>query len=160
MRIDPHVKERVERLVVDSAMFIDRDELDQWMDCFETEARYVVTSRENRALGYPVGIIHCETKARIEDRIMCLRHANKYNPHYDRHILSMSRIASVDSANAIAVAETNFMIVQTTKTGESRLFCAGVYEDKIRVSGDRARFVERIAVLDTFAVPTLLATPV
>lgn len=158
MRVDPEVKSLVESLVLDSAMFIDRDELDAWMDCFEPEARYVVTSRENRALGYPVGIIHCENKARIEDRIVCLRHANKYNPHYDRHILSLSRINAV--ANGIATAETNFMVVQTTLTGESRLFCAGVYEDRIRVAGERARFVERIAVLDTFSVPTLLATPV
>lgn len=158
MRFDPQVKEMVEQLILDSAMFIDRDELDRWMDCFEPEARYVVLPRENRALGLPVGIIHCENRARLEDRIVCLRHANKFNPHYDRHILSMSRIRSVE--NAIATAETNFMIVQTNKTGESRLFCAGVYEDRIRVNPDRARFVERIAVLDTFAIPTLLATPV
>jgi 3-phenylpropionate/cinnamic acid dioxygenase small subunit len=158
MRVDPEIKEQVERLVVDSAMFIDRDELDAWMDCFEADGRYVVMPRENRILGYPVGLIHCENKARIEDRIVCLRHANKYNPHFDRHIVSLPRINSV--TDAIASVETNFMVVQTTKTGESRLFCAGVYEDRIRVKDGQARFVERIAVLDTFAIPTMLATPV
>lgn len=158
MMVDPQVKERVERLIVDSAMFIDRDELDAWMDCFEQDARYIVLPRENRALNLPVGIIHCEDRAQIEDRIVCLRHANKYNPHFDRHIVSMPRILSVESG--VAAVETNFMVVQTDKSGESRLFCAGVYEDRIRVSGDAAKFVERIAVIDTFAVPTLMATPV
>jgi 3-phenylpropionate/cinnamic acid dioxygenase small subunit len=156
--VDPVVRERVERLVVDSAMFIDRDELDACVDCFEPEGRYVVMPRENRALGYPVGIIHCETRARIQDRVTCLRHANKYNPHFDRHILSVPRINAV--RDGIAAVETSFLVVQTTKTGESRLFCAGCYEDRIRTNGGVAKFVERIAVLDTFSVPTLLATPV
>ena len=155
---EPDVKARVERLLVDSAMFIDRDELDAWLDCFETQGRYVVMPRDNRILGYPVGIIHCENKDRIQDRIVCLRHANKYNPHFDRHILSASRINSV--TDGIASVETNFMVVQTNKNGESRLFCAGCYEDRIRVNNGEAKFVERVAVLDSFSVPTLLATPV
>ncbi len=160
MSTDSGVKERIERLIVDSAMFIDRDELDAWMDCFEQDARYIVMPRENRNLRLPVGIIHCENKARIEDRILCLRHANKYNPHFDRHIVSLPRVLSME--DGIASVETNFMIVQTNKTGESRLFCVGVYEDKIRVGKEKeaAKFVERIAVLDTFSVPTMLATPV
>ena len=156
--IDPTVRELIERLVVDSAMFIDRDELDAWVACFEPEGRYIVMPRENRILGLPVGIIHCENRARIEDRIACLRHANKYNPHFDRHIISASRINAV--ADGVAEVETNFLVVQTTKTGESRLFCAGCYEDRIRLRGDTAKFAERIAVLDTFSVPTLLASPV
>ena len=156
--VDASVREQVERLVVDSAMFIDRDELDAWVDCFEPDGRYVVMPRENRILGLPVGIIHCETRARIEDRIVCLRHANKYNPHFDRHIISASRINGV--TDGVAEVETNFLVVQTTKTGESRLFCAGCYEDRIRTGDGTAKFVERIAVLDTFSVPTLLATPV
>jgi len=158
MSLDADRKSRVERLIVDSAMFIDRDELDAWMACFEEDGRYIVMPRENRQLGLPVGVIHCENRARIEDRIVCLRHANKYNPHFDRHILSLPRI--LDCENGIASVETSFMIVQTSKTGESRLFCAGVYEDRIRVDTGQARFVERIAVIDTFAVPTMLATPV
>lgn len=155
---DPAVKAQVERLVVDSAMFIDRGELEAWLDCFEQQGRYVVMPRDNRILGYPVGIIHCENRDRIQDRIVCLQHANKYNPHFDRHILSASRINSV--TGGIASVETNFVVVQTNKTGESRLFCAGCYEDRIRVSNGEAKFVERIAVLDTFSVPTMLATPV
>ncbi len=156
--LDPSVREQVEQLVLDSALFIDRDELDAWVDCFEPEGRYVIMPRENRILGHPVGVIHCDNRARIQDRVVCLRHANKYNPHFDRHILSASRINGFD--DGVAEVETNFMVVQTTKTGESRLFCAGGYEDRIRVNGGTAKFAERIVILDTFSVPTLLATPV
>jgi anthranilate 1,2-dioxygenase small subunit len=157
MIASPEVKALVDALVLDSAMAIDRDELDAWMDCFEEAATYVVMPRENRALGLPVGIIHCASKDQIRDRVVCLRHANKFNPHYDRHILGGTRIVSVEDDTV--EAETNFMVVQTTKTGESRLFCAGCYEDRIVFVDGRARLAARVVLVDTFSVPTLLATP-
>jgi len=156
--VDGAAKASVERLIIDSAMYIDRDELEAWLDCFEEHSRYVVMPRNNRELGYPVGLMHCDSKDRIKDRIVCLRHANKFNPHYDRHIVGASRINALQ--DGVAAVETNFMIVQTTKSGESKLFAAGCYEDRIRVGGERARFVERIALLDTFSIPSMLATPV
>ena len=153
------IKAVIDDFIVSSAMLIDRDDLDAWLERFEDAACYIVTSRENRSLGLPAALIHCDSKASLKDRLVALRHANKFNPHYDRHIMGGSIITSVTDDN-IAAVESNFMIVQSTKTGQSRLFCAGCYYDRIRVSGASARFVERIAVLDTFAVPTLLATPV
>ncbi len=114
--------------------------------------------RDNRERGWPAALIHCDNKERLRDRIACLRHANKFNPHYDRHIVSAGHISAV--ADGIASVESSFMVVQTTKTGVSTLFCAGCYEDRIRVSGPTAKVIERLAVLDTFSVPTLLATPV
>lgn len=147
----------VEQLVLAAAMHIDRGELDRWLDCFEETSSYVVMPRENRVLGLPVGIIHCASKDQMRDRIVCLEHANKFNPHYDRHIVSASWIGAIEGE--LVRAETNFMVVQTSKTGESRLFCAGCYEDTIRFANGTARFAERIVLVDTFAVPTLLATP-
>jgi anthranilate 1,2-dioxygenase small subunit len=158
MLIDNAAKVLIERLIIDSAMFIDRDELEAWLDCFEEQSRYIVMPRNNRELGLPVGLMHCDTKDRIKDRVVCLRHANKFNPHYDRHIVGASRINSLEGE--IAAVETNFMIVQTNKAGESKLFCAGCYEDRIRVGKGGAKFVERVALLDTFSIPSMLATPV
>lgn len=152
------IKAVIDELIVASAMLIDRDDLDGWLSRFEDDSRYIVTSRENRDLGLPAALIHCDSKASLVDRIAALRHANKFNPHYDRHIMGGSLITEV--AGDLASVESNFMIVQSTKTGQSRLFCAGCYYDRIRVAGASARFVERVAVLDTFSVPTLLATPV
>lgn len=158
MSVDSTIRSRVDELLITSAMFIDRDQLEAWLDCFETDSKYIVTSRENQALGLPVAIIHCDSKASIKDRIVCLRHANKFNPHFDRHIVGGACIMSVD--DGIASVESNFIVVQTTKTGQSRLFCAGFYQDRIRLSAPQPKFVERIVVLDTFSVPTLMATPV
>ncbi|MBV8166999.1 MAG: anthranilate 1,2-dioxygenase, partial [Alphaproteobacteria bacterium] len=114
------IKAAIDELIVASAMLIDRDDLDGWLNRFEDHARYIVTSRENRELGLPAALIHCDSKASLVDRIAALRHANKFNPHYDRHIMGGSLITEV--AGDVATVESNFMIVQSTKTGQSRLF--------------------------------------
>ena len=158
MTADPMVRSLVDDLLTRSALLIDRDDLDGWLDCFEDESRYIVMPRDNRERGWPAALIHCDNKDRLRDRIVCLRHANKFNPHYDRHIVSAGHISAV--ADGIASVVSSFMVVQTTLTGVSTLFCAGGYEDRVRITGPAAKFVERIAVVDSFSVPTLLATPV
>lgn len=151
-------KTLVRELIADSAMLIDMDDLDAWLACFDDAASYMVLPRENVERGLKVAIIHCPTKASLIDRVVCLRHANKFNPHYDRHIVGPVRFVSEEGD--VASTMTNFIVVQSTKAGEARLFCAGYYEDRIRVEGERAAFLARRAVLDSFSVPTLLATPV
>jgi tricorn protease len=44
-------------------------------------------------------------------------------------------------------------------TRVSRLFSVGGYRDKLRLDGGRLRFREKIVIVDTFAVPSMLATP-
>jgi anthranilate 1,2-dioxygenase small subunit len=148
----------VEDLIVRSAMLIDRDDLETWIASFEPEGRYIVLPRENRDLGYEIALIKCEKRAILEDRVMVLRSASKFNPHVDRHILSRSDFVAFEGG--IVTVQTNYTIVQSTLEGVSKLFCAGTYEDRIRVRDGVATFVERVAVLDTFSVPNLIATPI
>jgi len=147
----------ISRFVLDSAMALDREDFDHWLDCFADDGRYVVMPRENRAQGYDLALMYCDTKPVLQDRISVLRHASKFNPHYDRHIISASLVRGMEAG--IATVETNFLVVQTTLTGVSNLFCAGGYEDRIRVQDGKARLVERIVLLDSFSVPNCLAIP-
>jgi hypothetical protein len=43
--------------------------------------------------------------------------------------------------------------------GASILFCAGCYEDKIKFADDGEKLIERYVVVDSFSIPTMLATP-
>jgi anthranilate 1,2-dioxygenase small subunit len=150
-------QDRIDALITRGAMLIDADDLTGWLACFADDSSYIVMPRDNHGRGLPVALMHCTTKARLRDRITCLRQANKFNPHYDRHILSRPWVRAVE--NGIAQVETNFMVVQTTKTGMSKLFVAGCYHDRISLAGDQAAIIERLVVLDSFAIPTMLATP-
>ncbi|MGH7094796.1 MAG: hypothetical protein ACREFB_14835 [Stellaceae bacterium] len=88
---------------------------------------------------------------------MALREANKYNIHTDRHLIGLPRILG-GSGGEIS-AEAPFAVRQTDQEGEGRLFAAGCYRDRIVREAGALRFSDKLVVLDTFAVPTLLATP-
>jgi anthranilate 1,2-dioxygenase small subunit len=83
--------------------------------------------------------------------------ANEYNPHYDRHLLGRSRVTERD--NGTWQVDAPFAVYQTTLEGQSKLFSVGRYCDRVRMDGKRLRFVEKKVIVDTFDVPTLLATP-
>ena len=48
---------------------------------------------------------------------------------------------------------------QTDQKGETRLFVTGLYRDRIVAEGSHLKFRDKLILLDTFAVPSLLATP-
>lgn len=157
MPIDMNARLLADDLIVKSAMLINADKLEEWSASFEADGRYIILPRENRDIGYPIALIKCETRDVLDDRITVLRAASKFNPHVDRHILSRTLFTGYE--DGIVTAETNFTVVQSSLEGVSKLFCAGTYEDRIRIDGDTATFVERVVVLDTFSVPNLIATP-
>jgi anthranilate 1,2-dioxygenase small subunit len=154
--VNLELQARVADFVARGAMKLDRDDLDGWLEGFDDAGRYVVLPRENQERGYQVGVMYCDSKAILLDRVSVLRNANKFNPHYDRHIVGATVVDEV--SDNVAIASTPFSVVQTTLEGVSSLFVSGVYEDRIRV-GERMSILERIVVLDTFSVPNCLATP-
>ena len=56
-------------------------------------------------------------------------------------------------------ARSNFIVVRTMADGAQDLFVAGYYVDRIDFTGDRPRFTEKLVVLDSDKVDTLLAIP-
>jgi anthranilate 1,2-dioxygenase small subunit len=136
---------------------IDAAEWAAWLDLFAGECRYSIVPRENFDRGLPAGLVYCDSRAMLEDRIMALQEANKYNIHWDRHLIGLPRLLG-DEGGAIAV-ETTFAVYQTDQEGESRLFAAGLYRDRVVEEGGRLRFRDKLVLLDTFAVPSLLSTP-
>ena len=135
---------------------IDAAEWDAWLDLFAAACRYQIIPRENAELGLPAGLIFCDSRAVLEDRIMALREANKYNIHWDRHVIGLPRI--LDAGGEISV-QAPFAVYQSDQEGSSRLFATGLYRDRIISEGDHLKFRDKMVLLDTFAVPSLLATP-
>jgi anthranilate 1,2-dioxygenase small subunit len=53
----------------------------------------------------------------------------------------------------------NFAVYQTNLEGQTRLFSVGRYQSQAVRGPDGARFRHKRVIVDTFSVPTLLATP-
>jgi 3-phenylpropionate/cinnamic acid dioxygenase small subunit len=61
-------------------------------------------------------------------------------------------------AGALRV-EAPFALYQTDQEGETRLFATGLYRDRLVGEEGGLRFRDKLILLDSFAVPSLLATP-
>jgi len=150
------LKEAAVDLLDDYAARIDDDRLEAWLDLFAEDCCYRIVPRENHDQDLPLPIMLCPNKNVLRDRIVSLRHANKYNLHYDRHIISGVRVRPEGDGARI---EANFVVYQTSLEGESQLFAVGRYRDRVRAEGGTLVFVDKLVILDSFAVPHLIATP-
>jgi anthranilate 1,2-dioxygenase small subunit len=144
----------VHDLMAEYGALIDAAKFDEWLDLFSEECRYQISPRENFDRGLPAALVFCDSRAMLEDRIRALLEANKYNIHTDRHLIGLPRIRG-DSL----VVEAPFAVYQTDQEGESRLFATGLYRDTLAAVGQRLKIRDKLVLLDTFAVPSLLATP-
>jgi 3-phenylpropionate/cinnamic acid dioxygenase small subunit len=146
----------IQDLNVRYADAIDDDRLEEWPEFFCPEGHYLVTTAENVAQGFPIGLISATSRAMLRDRVKALRKANIYEAQRYRHVLSTPRLLG---HNGTLEARTSFMVARIMHTGETMLFATGCYRDRIIVDGDAARFVEKVVVIDSRLIDTLLAIP-
>jgi len=140
---------------------IDADRLEQWPDFFTDPCRYEVTTRENLDQGLSVGIIYCDSKDMLRDRVVALREANIYGPHRYRHMISAVRVTGTEGN--VVQAETNYAVYRTMldpiNYGSSELYSVGSYQDTIIIEQGVARFREKKVLVDTARILSLLVTP-
>jgi len=140
---------------------IDADRLEQWPDFFTDPCRYEVTTRENLDQGLSIGVIYCDSKGMLRDRVVALREANIYGPHRYRHMISAVRVTGTEGN--VVQAETNYAVYRTMldpiNYGSSELYSVGSYQDTLIIEQGVARFREKKVLVDTARVLSLLVTP-
>ena len=155
--MDVELQVTVENLLARYVHAIDDDRLEDWPGFFVDKGRYRITTAENYERGLPLSIIYADSRAMLADRVSALRHANIYEAQRYRHTVSSTLIERIDGKTARATS--NFQVVRIMHTGDSMLFAGGRYLDRIRLDGKDSRFEEKIVVLDSCSVDTLLAIP-
>jgi len=156
--VDVELQLAVENLLARYVHALDDDRLEEWPEFFVEDGRYRITTAENFERKLPLPIIYADSRAMLRDRVSALRHANIYEAQRYRHSVSSVLVERVDAGTARATS--NFQVVRIMHTGESILFASGRYLDRIRIDGANARFEEKIVVLDSRAIDTLLAIPI
>lgn len=144
-------------LLAQYGFLVDAGKYEEWLDLFSSRCSYYVKPRENEELGLPAALIYCDSRDMLEDRIHALRIASKYNIHNDRHIIGLPRIIA-NGANGVTV-EAPFAVYQSEQEGDTRLFATGLYRDRLERSGENLKISDKMVLLDSFAIPSLLATP-
>jgi anthranilate 1,2-dioxygenase small subunit len=154
---DAALRRGIEDLFAAYVDCIDEDRLEEWPDFFVEDCRYLITSRADHEAGLPHGIVYAASRGMLVDRVLALRQANLFEPHHYRHILGPPRIKSV--VNGVAETAANFFAARIMHDGETSLFATGRYLDRIAVAQEPYRFLERLVVLDSHKIDTLLVIP-
>lgn len=155
--VDGELQARVQDLQARYAQCIDDALLDQWPDFFTEDGRYLLTTADNVARGLPLGMMYATSQRMLRDRIAALREVNVYEAQRYRHIISMPVVARDGD---VVRAQTNFFVARIMHTGETMLFATGCYRDSISVANDGSlRFAEKIVILDSRQIDTLVAIP-
>ena len=156
--MDVELQLAVENLLARYVHAIDDDRLEEWPVFFVEEGRYRIITAENFERGLPLSIIYADSRAMLADRVSALRHANIYEAQRYRHVVSSVLVERADASTVRATS--NFQALRIMHTGESVLFASGRYLDRIRLNAGDPRFEERIVVLDSRTIDTLLAIPI
>ena len=154
---DVAIRLGVQELIGDYAERIDEDRLEEWPDLFADPCRYLVISRSNHEAGLRQGVMYAATRGMLLDRVFSIRRANLFEPHRYRHVVGPIRLKEVTGQTA--VVHSHFIVARIMHDGVTTLFATGRYLDRIDISTPQYRFSERIAVLDSDKIDTLLAIP-
>jgi 3-phenylpropionate/cinnamic acid dioxygenase small subunit len=155
--VDVELQLAIENLLARYVHALDDDRLEEWPEFFVEDGRYRITTAENFERKLPLPIIYADSRAMLRDRVSALRHANIYEAQRYRHGVSSVLVERVDARTARATS--NFQVVRVMASGESMLFASGRYLDRIRLNGGTPQFEERVVVLDSRSIDTLLAIP-
>ena len=136
---------------------IDDDDLENWPPLFAEDGLYKITTRWNRDNDMPAGLMLCESRAMMEDRVSALRIANLYEPHSYRHLIDPPM--PTGTADGLVSAQTSFVVFRTMQSGAPEVFCTGVYLDKLAETPGGFQFKERIVVCDSERIDTMIVIP-
>lgn len=156
MMVDVSTQLAVENLLSRYVHAIDDDRLEEWPGFFAANSRYRITTLENHKQGLPLCMMQADSPAMMRDRIAALRHANIYEAQSYRHSVTSTLVKPLGDKAFEAIS--NFSVVRIMHDGASMPFASGRYVDRIVVA-DEWRFADKLVILDSRRVDTLLAIP-
>jgi 3-phenylpropionate/cinnamic acid dioxygenase small subunit len=159
-RLAPSAELRFEvyDLYANYAEAVNDDRLEDWPLFFAEDCEYRVLSRENEERNLPLAIVRAESRAMLEDRVVAIRNAMMFSPHYWHHIISGVHILAAGRDELDVRA--NYSISRTMPDRLSELFQVGRYRDRLVRSEGRLLFKKKICIYDSLLIPNSLVFPV
>ncbi len=136
---------------------LEDQDLERWPGFFTEDARYLVQSAENHALGLPIGEIFCDSAAMMRDRAAALRATSVFEPRRMRHYPGVLRVRG--EAGGALRTELGYLAVESIVGDPPTLFSAGRSLDEIVRTPQGLRFRGRTVVYDHTWVLNSLVFP-
>lgn len=146
-------------LYAEYAAAVDAGDWERWVDLFADDCRYIVQPRENHERNLPLATLRLISKGMLKDRAYGIRETLFHDPYYQRHVVGIPRVLSIDASGTIT-AETNYTVFRT-KLGElSTVFNVGRYLDTVVRTPDGLRFASRHCIYDSEMIPNAIIYPI
>ena len=146
----------IRNLVIDCALDINDDNLEAWPGYFTEDAVYQIIPRRSFDQDLPLGVLYCEGKGMMIDRIEALWAANIFEPHTHGHWLSRSSIKETDNGYR---ARTNLNVVRTMQDSGMEIYAVGKFLDEIAFENGKPLVRDRRVVFELHRVDILLVVP-
>jgi anthranilate 1,2-dioxygenase small subunit len=99
----------------------------------------------------------CQGRGMFRDRISALRTANVFEPHVYCHVIGALRI--LERERDRVRTESNLQVIRTMADGGMAIFACGRSLDTFHVGADQIKLSERVVILDSRQIDTLLVIP-
>jgi 3-phenylpropionate/cinnamic acid dioxygenase small subunit len=160
----PEVLAAIDALQLRYIGALDDKDMSGWLATFSTQAdaAYFLTTAQNVDENLPLGLIHDDNHARLEDRVTFVTKiwAGTYQDYQTRHFVQ--RITSVEVGDGEYEVKSNFSMLYTpSDTGRAEVFTAGVYLDRVLVGAHGAAcFKSKKVINDTPVLTRYLVYPI
>ena len=155
-QVSSDVRLAIEDLMSDYGHALDDDALERWPKFFMEDAIYKIIARDNYDAGMTLGIMSCDGRGMMQDRVLALRTANVFEPHTYCHLLGPTRIQVNGN---VYRARTNFTVIRTMQDGADTRYATGKYVDTCVVENGSARLQARTVVLESRRIDVLMVIP-
>ena len=96
----------------------------------------------------------------IQDRVYGVKETLYHDPYYQRHIVGIPRILSVEEGGERIVAEANYTVIRTKFDGDSTILSAGYYHDVVVRTPQGLKFQSRLCVYDSEMIANSIIYPI
>lgn len=145
-------------LYADYAAALDQAEWNKWPEFFTENCTYKLQPRENHDRGLPLATLAFESKGMLKDRVYGATETIFHDPYYQRHVVGIPRILTVEGDRI--EAEANYAVFRTKPDGMTTPFNVGRYIDVIRKTQDGLKFESRLCVFDSEMIANSIIYPI
>jgi salicylate 5-hydroxylase small subunit len=156
--IDLQTRQNIADLYAAYASCIDEGRYDEWPDFFTEDAWYRVVPRENYEAGLPLSTMSLKGRAMMKDRIYGVTSTIFHAPYYQRHVISLPKVA--DAGNGKFAAVTSYCVFRTKRDCTPEIFNVGQYIDIIENADGVLKFSQKFCVFDNDLIPNSMIYPI
>lgn len=140
---------------------LDKKDMQAWLDCFTKDGSYELLPSDNVEQGLPMALMLDDTFERLQDRVTYITKVwqGTFEDYQTRHFVQEID-AQKESDSPLYRVASNVGVFFTGDEGDTKILVSGVYEDLIRIDGEKAAFVQKRVILDTFVPPRYIVYPI